>query len=129
MKRIAAFLAVLVALAATSVALASPTLSGTFKTTIKHDSALGGALNGTWKLTLKDGHYKAALNGTSQATGKYRISGSKIFFGPDHSGCSATGKYKFKLKGKTLTFKKLSDGGGACAGREGVLSHKFKKVS
>jgi hypothetical protein len=58
--------------------------------------------------------------------GDYTIKGTTISLtdkgGPDK--CKGTGKYKFKLAGKTLTFTKISDTP-ACVGRSAVLAHKL----
>ena len=130
MKRITIAVALVGALALSAVAIANTaTLSGTYKTTITGTGAntLNGGLDGAWKLSFKNGKYKAVVNGSTKASGKFTVSGSTVSLGPGGAGCTTTGKYKFKLKGKTLTFTKISDGAG-CIGREGVLAHKFTKV-
>jgi hypothetical protein len=132
MKRLAIVTALIAALAMSAVALASSTLSGTFKTTITGSGAntLHGALDGTWKVSFKNGTYKVSDNGKAITKGKYTITGSTVSL-TDKSGtgkCAGTGMYKFKLKGKKLTFTKVSDTT-ACAGRTGVLAHKFTKIT
>jgi hypothetical protein len=131
MKRLATVTALLAALAITSVALASSTLSGTFKTTITGTGAntLHGGLDGTWKISFKNGTFKVSNSGRAVTHGNYTITGSTVSL-TDMGGkgkCSGTGKYKFKLKSNTLTFTKVSDGA-SCVGREGVLAHKFTKA-
>lgn len=129
MKRFAIVTTVFVALALCSAALAASTLSGSYRTKIK-SSALGGALNGTWTIKLKGGKYTVADNGKVVIHGNYAIKGSKITLrdksGPD--ACPAPGTYRFKLKGKSLKFSKVSDPNPACVGRVIVLRSTFTKV-
>jgi hypothetical protein len=125
-----AALALTLAAVATGVALASGGLSGTFKTTIKGDSALGGQLNGTWTIKFKNGTYHVTSNGHAVTHGRFAISGKDISL-TDTGGtakCNGTGTYKFKLSGSTLKFTKLMDTK-SCIGRQGVLSHPFTKVT
>lgn len=126
MKRLVAVVFAAVVLGLVPAALAAGTLSGSYKEKIKGDPALGGALNGTWVLTFTPGHIKVAHNGMTAGHPADTIKGDKItiFHGVK---CSSTGKYKFKLAGKKLTFTKISD---SCVGRRDVLTHgPFHKVS
>jgi hypothetical protein len=110
------------------VAIAAGTLSGTYKEKL-HTSALGGQLNGTWTIKFKSGGYTVTDNSKVVLHGNYSITGNKITL-KDNSGpdkCSGTGVYNFKLKGKTLTFTKVSDTA-SCVGRATVLSGKFTKI-
>jgi hypothetical protein len=130
MKRLAIATALIAALAMSAVALASSTLSGTFKTTITGSGAntLHGTLDGTWKISFKNGTYKVTDNGHAAVNGHYKLKGSTISL-TDKAGpakCSGTGKYKFQLKGKTLKFTTISE---PCAGRQGVLTHKLTKIT
>jgi hypothetical protein len=134
MKRLAIALAAMLLLAFAGSALATGTLSGKYKTVIKNDTALGGALNGTWVLKAKGGKYSATDNGNVVVKGNYTIKGNVITL-KDTGGpaqCPATGKYSFKLKngGKKVTFKKISDSSSSkCIGRQDVLvGHTFTKV-
>ncbi len=127
MKRLALlFGAVAVVLAVAASALAATNLAGKYKEVIKNDSALGGALNGTWVLKLtKSDKYSASLNGKLTDKGKATISGNKITF-KDTGGpgkCPAPGKYKFKLTGAKLKLTAISDSTAACVGRKDVLTH------
>ncbi len=130
MKRLAIVTTVLAALALASAALAASKVSGTYQTKL-HSNALGGLLNGTWTLSFKGGKYTVADNGKAVIDGKYTIKGNKVTLrdksGPD--ACPAAGVYKFKLKGKTLKFTKVSDPNPACQGRVIVLKSAFTKVS
>ena len=132
MKRIFTALVVVVSLALCSVAAAaaSSSLSGTYKTTV-NSTVLGGALNGTWTVKLKNGAYHVADNGHPIVHGKYTIKGNKISL-KDTGGtgkCPGTGVYKFKVSGKKVTFTKVHDAA-ACIGRKTVLtSGPFTKVS
>jgi hypothetical protein len=127
MKRIA-LAVVLAVFAFAPAALAAGTLTGTYKTTVKH-SKFGAALDGTWKLKLATGHYKALHNGKLAVKGIDTTVAHVITLtdtgGPDK--CKGTGKYKYRLHGKKLTFTKISDSK-ACAGRSALLKYTFKKV-
>jgi hypothetical protein len=125
-------LVVVVSLALCSVAAAaaSSSLSGTYKTTV-NSTVLGGALNGTWTVKLKNGAYHVADNGHPIVHGKYTIKGNKISL-KDTGGtgrCPGTGVYKFKVSGKSVTMTKVHDAA-ACIGRKTVLtSGPLTKVS
>jgi hypothetical protein len=129
-KRIAAVV-LLIALTATSVAFAASTLSGTYTTKIsgKGANTLKGALDGTWKLKLKNGKYTVSLGSKAEVNGNYTIKGNTISL-TDTGGpakCPGTGKYKFKISGTSATLTKVKDAK-ACVGREDVLAHKLTKV-
>ncbi len=132
MKRIFTALVVVVSLALCSVAAAaaSSSLNGTYKTTV-NSTVLGGALNGTWTVKLKNGAYHVADNGHPVVHGKYTIKGNKISL-KDTGGtgrCPGTGVYKFKVSGKSVTMTKVHDAA-ACIGRKTVLtSGPLTKVS
>jgi hypothetical protein len=133
MKRVATVITLLALLVVASAALAKGIAPGTYKTTItgKGPNTLNGGLDGTWTLALKNGTYKVTLKGHGvQVTGTYKIKKSTISL-TDTGGpakCTGTGKYKFKLKKKTLTVTKVSDTK-SCIGRQDVLAHKLTKVS
>lgn len=133
MKKIFTAVVVVVALALSSVAVAavSSKLNGTYKTTVSGSTVLGGALNGTWTVKLKNGAYHVADSGHPIVHGKYSIAGNEISL-KDTGGegrCPGTGVYKFKVSGKTVTMKKVHDAA-ACIGRETVLtSGPLTKVS
>jgi hypothetical protein len=129
-KRIAAVV-LLIALTATSVAFAASTLSGTYTTKIsgKGANTLMGALDGTWKLKLKNGKYTVSLGSKAEVNGNYTIKGNTISL-TDTGGpakCPGTGKYKFKISGNSVTLTKVKDAK-ACVGREDVLAHKLTKA-
>jgi hypothetical protein len=132
MKKIFTAVVVVLGLAVCSVAAAavSSSLNGTYKTTV-HSTVLGGALNGTWTLKLKNGAYHVADNGHPIVHGAYTVKGSKISL-KDTGGtgkCPGTGVYKFKVSGKSVTFTKVHDAA-ACIGRKTVLtSGPLTKVS
>ena len=129
MRRLTVALAVIAALALVPAALAAGGLSGKYKTVIKGDTALGGALNGTWTIKFTRGHYAVADNGKVVIHGVNTYTGNTITFtdksGPD--ACKGTGKYTFKVTGTKVKFTKVSDTA-ACAGRQAVLNHTFTKV-
>jgi hypothetical protein len=141
MKRFALAVSVLDALGLCSVALATSTLSGTYKTKV-HSSALGGVLKGTWTIKFSgmapgsnQGVYTVTENGTKVLHGRDTIKGTKISFkdtgGKDSClGAGTTGHYKFKLKGHKLKFTKISEAKKGCGqGRLIVLtSGTFTKV-
>ena len=114
-----------------AVAVAAVSLNGTYKTTIQ-STALGGALNGTWTVKLKNGAYHVADSGHPIVHGKYTIKGNKISL-KDTGGegkCPGTGVYKFKVSGTSVTFTKVHDPAAACIGRQTVLtSGPLTKVS
>ena len=133
MKRIftAVVIAVGLSMCSVAVAVAAVGLNGTYKTTIQ-STALGGALNGTWTVKLKNDKYHVADNGHPIVHGTYTIKGNKISL-KDTGGegkCPGTGVYKFKVSGTKLTLKKVHDPAAACIGRVVVLtSGPLTKVS
>lgn len=133
MKRIftAVVVAVGLSVCSVAVAIAAVSLNGTYKTTIQ-STALGGALNGTWTVKLKNGTYHVADNGHPIVHGTYAIKGNKIRL-KDTGGegkCPGTGVYKFKVSGTSVTFTKVHDPAAACIGRQTVLtSGPLTKVS
>jgi hypothetical protein len=133
MKRIFTAVVVVAGLAFCSVAAAavSSKLNGTYKTTVSNSTALGGALNGTWPVKLKNGVYHVADSGHPIVHGTYTIKGSKISL-KDTGGegkCPGTGVYKFKVSGTSVTMTKVHDAA-ACIGRTTVLtSGPLTKVS
>jgi hypothetical protein len=148
MKRLALRLGVALALFTTSAAAAGSAaaqgtgasgmtgttgasgLSGTYKTTISGQSGPLQAFEGIWTIKFKAGRYTwkhSAEPGGPVDGGKYKISGSTITFRDtsahgDSIGCQGSGKYKFKLRGKKLTFTLISDPVNSCYGREVVLT-------
>ena len=133
MKRIftAVVIAVGLSMCSVGVAVAAVSLNGTYKTTIQ-STVLGGALNGTWTVKLKNDKYHVADNGHPIVHGTYTIKGNKIRL-KDTGGegkCPGTGVYKFKVSGTTVTFTKVHDPAAACIGRVTVLtSAPLTKVS
>ena len=131
MKRLVCAVALVAVLGLASVASAAGGLSGKYKTVI-HSSAFGGALNGTWIIKFSHGTYRATDNGHAVVHGKFRIAGNKLTL-KDASGpnaCPVKGVYKFKVSGRKVRFRKVSDSlSPACAGRVAVLAHTFTKVS
>jgi hypothetical protein len=115
--------AAVAALALSPAALAAGGLSGKFQTKVP-----SGQLKGTWTLTFsKKGTYtvKGPLGG---ASGKNTYSGSTVTFARETgaTACSGgSGKYTFKLSGKTLKLTKKSD---PCAPRASILTRKLTKV-
>jgi hypothetical protein len=123
-------------LAVSPVALATTSLSGTYKSTVTN-AGTGPLMvfNGTWTITFKTtGKYKLKKNGAFVDSGKFTISGSKFtikstspsgFF-----GCKSTGKYSVKLTnaGKKLKFTVINDAMN-CFGRTLVLTkHAYTKT-
>lgn len=132
MKRLVALVFAAVMLGLVPAALAAGTLSGSYKENIKGDPALGGALNGTWKITFIPGHYKVFHNGKMFGEGKDKFPGANKVTFLTGVKCSGQGKYSYvrggpELGSKGLGFTKISD---PCAGRRDVLTHgPFHKVS
>jgi hypothetical protein len=127
MKKLAIAAAVIAA-AVPSVAIAAGGLSGTYKTTV-HTTALGGALNGTWKIKFTSNGYMVSFGGKVVVSGRNAYNGPRIVFN-DTSGadkCSGSGVYTYKLTGNKLTFTKVSDTQ-SCIGRQLVLKGTLTKV-
>ena len=128
MKRIAAAIGVLGALLVCAAALAATSVNGTYTATLG-SGPLKGAVKGTWTLNFASPKYTVAYNGSVSAKGSYSLSGNKITFS-DKSGpraCPGKGVYTYKLNGRILTFKKVSDSNAKCAGRSAVLAGTFTK--
>jgi hypothetical protein len=124
-RRITLAAAVVGALVASSVAVASGGLSGTYATTIESPAQL----KGKWALTLaKEGKYSVAVNGQPVARGKYSATPKTItLFGERGSGCIGAGTYAWKKSGKTVTFTRKRESA-SCQARALVLSHRFTQV-
>jgi hypothetical protein len=116
---------VIAALAASSVALASGGLTGTYTTTIKTPAQL----KGNWVLTLaRGGSYTVQVNGQAVARGKYSATPRTItLFRERGSGCTGAGTYAWTKSGKTTTFVKKRESA-SCQARALVLSHRFTQV-
>ncbi|HEX4036238.1 MAG TPA: hypothetical protein VHX66_17485 [Solirubrobacteraceae bacterium] len=128
MKRLAATIALVSALALATVALAGSPLSGTYNTTIGK-GPLGGKVAGAWSLAFSSPNYTVSYKGAKVAVGTYTTGGGKVTFS-DKSGklaCPGKGVYSYKLNGRSLTFKAVSDKNAACAGRRAVLAGTFTK--
>jgi hypothetical protein len=131
MKRLAVAFATVVVLVVAPTALAVGSLSGSYKTVIKGSTQFGGQINGTWAIKFTKGQYHVTQDGIAVVHGKDTIKGNVISLrdakGPN--ACPAVGKYRFSVKGKKLTFKRLSDSKSpSCLGRGFVLAHTFTKV-
>jgi hypothetical protein len=123
MKRLAVTITAVSALALCTAAFAGSPLSGTYNTTIGK-GPLGGKLAGAWSLTFSSPNYTVSYKGAKVVVGTYTTSGGKLTFN-DKSGklaCPGKGVYSYKLNGRSLTFKVVSDKSPACAGRRGVLA-------
>ena len=127
MKRIAATIALVSALALCAAAFAGSPLSGTYNTTIGK-GPLGGKVAGAWSLAFSSPNYTITYKGAKVAVGTYTTSGGKVTF-TDKSGklaCPGTkGVYSYTLSGRSLKFKAVSDS--SCAGRRAVLAGSFTK--
>jgi hypothetical protein len=127
MKRIVGGVGLLAALVLCAAAMAASLPNGTYTGTVG-GSALGGKVKGTWTLAFASPSYTIGFNGTTVVKGSFSQGGGKITFN-DKSGklaCSAKGVYSYKLNGRVLTFKKVSDPN-KCAGRIAVLAASFTK--
>jgi hypothetical protein len=136
MKRTALVVSLIVGLGITTPALGASRsakwkIRGNYQAKV-HSTQLP-ALDGTWVLKFTPGHYLAVWDGKPEVQGIYSIKGNVITIhdtgGP--AKCSGTGKYhfRFKLRGKRLIFKKISDPAPGCAGRVDVLKSRFTRVS
>lgn len=124
-RRLTLVAVVVGALAASSVALATGGVAGTYETTIR-DS---GHLNGEWMLALAPGGtYTVSMNGEALAKGKYSATAKTIRFGREtDSGCTGRGVYAFKKSGKTMTFARKREAA-SCNARAAVFGHPFTQV-
>jgi hypothetical protein len=133
MKRLVVALMAVAVLGLASTALAGGPLSGKYQTVIKGSTLFHGFLNGKWVIRFKSSNdtYHVTKNGTAVTHGKNTFKGNVITFkdAPGPNACTTKGKYTYKLQGKTLTFKKISDSSSSnCIGREQVLKHTLTKV-
>lgn len=125
MKRLITLAAVVLSLAAGSIALAAGGL-GKFETKITGTGAKTehGRLDGTWTVdfaTPTAGKVNLTWNGKRAGGGRYVISGTTITLTPKKGGnCKTKGTYHLETTGKTLTFKTIRD---RCAARRDVLTH------
>jgi len=128
MKRLAATIGLVSALALCSAALAGSPLSGTYDTTIGK-GPLGGKVAGAWNVAFSSPNYTISYQGAKVAIGTYTTGGGKVTFS-DKSGkaaCPGKGVYSYTLSGRSLKFKLVSDKNTACAGRRAVLAGTFTK--
>jgi hypothetical protein len=125
-RRLVLALVVLVALAASSGALAAGEMAGKYTATINTPDEI----EGKWILTLGPrGSYSVKWDGMLVARGKYSATAKTITLGPErgHSGCAGSGTYAYKKVGKTVSFTRKREAP-SCGGRAAVLAHPFKKV-
>jgi hypothetical protein len=116
-----------------AAAASSRSIAGIYTTTVKGKTP--AALNGDWAIQIKStGDYliakRVGSSGSVLVSGHGKIAGSRITFrketGPAAcKGSQAIGRYRWSLKGKTLTFRRLAD---RCAGRRTILAGTFTKV-
>ena len=107
-------------------------------------SAFGGAVNGSWRLTLRGGTLHVQVTGHTLKNmilaGGYSLLGRRITLHEKTAACSSqtasggcapllrcrgTGVYRFKLSGRDLNFVRVSDP--QCASRRIVLSGPFHR--
>ena len=116
---------VIAALAASSVALASGGLTGTYATTVKSPAQL----KGRWILTVaRGGSYTVQMNGQLVARGKYTSTAKAITLDRERgNGCTGAGTYAWKRSGKTVSFARRRESP-SCQARAVVLGHKFMQL-
>ena len=116
---------VIAALAASSVALASGGLTGTYATTIKSPAQL----KGKWALTFaRGGSYTVKVNGQPVARGKYTSTAKTITLSRERgSGCTGAGTYVWKKSGNTVSFSRKRESA-TCQVRALVLSRRFTQL-
>ena len=125
-KRFVLAVAALGALVASSVALASGGVVGTYATTITKSNHL----NGKWVLVLaKSGTYTVSQNGNRLVRGTYTATATTITFPREPaSGCTGAGTYAWKKSGKTMTFVVKREPA-SCGARAEILGrHRFTQV-
>ena len=129
MKPLSLTLFAIAALAAASFALAAPTsaLQGSFTSTIKGKAP---PLDGKWTLRLLPGtKFQTLRNGKVVVSGSGARTPTRITFtdagGPYAcAGNQKTGVYTWKLTGKVLTLKPVSD---RCSGRRAILTSRLTR--
>jgi hypothetical protein len=121
MRRFVVAVTTIAALTFSASALAAGGLNGKYQTKLA-----SGPLKGTVTLAFgKNGAY-TVKGAFGTITGQDTVSGSTVTFGHEHgSACTRAGRYRFKLKGKTVKFTKISD---SCGDRAGVLVRTYTKV-
>jgi len=120
------------ALVCSAAAAASNSIAGVYLTTVTGKTA---ALNGDWAIRIvATGEYeiqkRVGNRGQLLVIGHARFAGNRITFQKETGlaackGSQAVGRYAWTLKGKTLTFQRLSD---KCPGRRTLLGGAFTKV-
>lgn len=123
MKRLAVALSIVAVMAFASGAVASATLTGTYRTTITKPAAV----KGTWTLNFKaNSSVTVSLNG--KVTRNHPSVKGSTLTAPGGRDCHTVGTYKIKLTGKKLTFTVIKD---TCkVGRKLILpGHNWIKVS
>jgi len=103
--------------------IAAATLTICASAAFAADPAAGTYVAKDFTLTLEGGHFRGNLKSELKVEGDYTVKGNRILF-TDRSGswaCPAAqiGTYRMQAKGKTVTFKKISD---SCEGRIGSLT-------
>jgi hypothetical protein len=117
--------AVIGALVASSVALASGSVVGAYTTTI----SMPAELQGKWTLDFAKGsRYDVALDGKVVARGKYSATARTVtFLHETGSGCTGAGTYGWKRSGRTMTFVRKHEAP-SCRGRAAILAHRFTQI-
>jgi hypothetical protein len=123
MKRLAVAASMVAVMAFAGAAIASATITGTYRTTITKPAAD----EGTWTLDFKaNGSVTVSLDG--QVTANHPSVKGSTLTAPGGNNCPTVGTYKIKLAGNKLTFTVIKD---ACkVGRKLILpGHTWIKVS
>ena len=125
-KRSVLAAAALGALVASSFALASGGVVGTYTTTITKSNHL----NGKWVLVLgRAGTYTVSQNGNRLVRGTYMATANTITFAREPaSGCTGAGTYAWKRSGRTMTFVVKREPASCSARAEILGSHRFTQV-
>ena len=118
-------------------------VSGAYQSEVS-SRAFGGAVNGTWRLTLRRGIYTFRFTGHALKnviiSGHYSLTGGRITFHEKTAACSSQmasggcaaildcrggGVYRFELSGRVTDFVKVRDP--QCPSRPVVLSGRFHR--
>jgi len=88
------------------------------------------ALNGVWRLTVRQTTFAVTRGPALAVSGTVRIVGARITFhdlaGPFMCrGAQATGVYSWRIAGKALKLTAVRE---PCAGRKSILTRPFTKV-
>ena len=120
MKRLTIVVSIVAALACSTAALASQTISGKYRATVTKPASVAG----TYTLDFKPNGTGTVIVGSHQLVATFTFTGTTLTT-PAGGGCKAA-TYTIKPAGNTLRFKAVKPD--SCVGRKTVLGKTFTKV-